>query len=244
MSQSVVSCNNNHHHHHQQQGASNVCSIVAPACSARTIYPATLDDNLPPVGVTDNTSVVETTVFDCSQQTRVIVAPNISSSVGSPALSSSVSASSSLSSAVAVAVAHVPQQQSHLNTEESSSNTALYGSGSASPSSHYLTTHAGYLSGHSSGGPSSMLHSSCSTSSFVYPSNFFQPYYGLSSTLSEFNVLQMCCQPLFTEIASQGTDITPTAESLYGFANRLHPITPTGKHLFSYCFLDCLFEDT
>ncbi|VDM96784.1 unnamed protein product, partial [Onchocerca ochengi] len=28
-------------------------------------------------------------------------------------------------------------------------------------------------------------------------------------------------------IASQGTDITPTAESLYGFANRLHPITPT-----------------
>uniref|UniRef100_A0A0R3S1D9 Uncharacterized protein n=1 Tax=Elaeophora elaphi TaxID=1147741 RepID=A0A0R3S1D9_9BILA len=95
----------------------------------------------------------------------------------------------------------------------------------------------GYLSSHSPAGSSSMLHSSCSSSSFVYPSNFFQPYYGLSPTLNEFNVLQMCCQPLFTEIASQGTDIAPTAESLYGFANRLHPITPTGKNLYLTIFL-------
>ncbi|VIO99531.1 bZIP transcription factor family protein [Brugia malayi] len=36
--------------------------------------------------------------------------------------------------------------------------------------------------------------------------------------------------PSMYEIASQGTDITPTAESLYGFANRLHPITPNGAH--------------
>ncbi|KAM3716320.1 Transcription factor [Dirofilaria immitis] len=221
MSHSVANCNNNnnnnnnnqHHHRHQQsqqqQRSSNgVYNIVAiSTCTDRINYPATLDDNIPSVGVSDSTSITnatDATEFDRSRQTRVIVAPNISSQ---------------------------QQQQSHQNSEESSSNSTLYGAITpSSSSSTYLTAQAGYLSGHTSVGQSSILHSSCSNSNFVYPSNFFQPYYGLSPTLNEFNVLQMCCQPLFTEIASQGTDITPTAESLYGFANRLHPITPTGAH--------------
>ncbi|CAG9538887.1 unnamed protein product [Cercopithifilaria johnstoni] len=230
MSQSVVNCNSNNHHHQQQrqqqqqsqhQNSRNVYNIVvAPACSGLTNYPATLDDDLPPIGVSDSTSITNTTdatvAFDRSRQTRVIVAPNISSS------SPSLSLSSVSSSAVSVsASADVPQQQPHSSTEEPSSNPALYGT--TTSSSPYLTAQAGYLSSHSP----SVLHSSCSSSNFVYSSNFFQPYYGLSPTLNEFNVLQMCCQPLFTEIASQGTDIAPTAESLYGFANRLHPITPT-----------------
>lgn len=212
MSQSVINCNNtnNNNHHPQQQRESQkhgnsshavYSGIVPSTCSGGTDYPITLANNLSHGlisgcnSITNNTDATSV-AFGRSHQTRVIVAPNMSS------LSPSSSSPSSSSSAST----HVPQQHHHhyhhhSTTEESSSNTDLYGITTPSSSS-YITAQAGnYLSGHHpSVGSSSVLHSSCSSSSFVYPSNFFQPYYGLSPTLNEFNVLQMCCQPLLTEV--------------------------------------------
>uniref|UniRef100_A0A915AUL3 F-box domain-containing protein n=2 Tax=Parascaris univalens TaxID=6257 RepID=A0A915AUL3_PARUN len=66
------------------------------------------------------------------------------------------------------------------------------------------------------------------TSPILQASNFLPPYYGLSQSLTDFNMLHMCYQPLFSEITSPGSETSPTAESFYGFANRLHPITAGG----------------
>ncbi|KHN73414.1 Transforming protein v-Fos/v-Fox [Toxocara canis] len=69
----------------------------------------------------------------------------------------------------------------------------------------------------------------CATSPVLQASNFLPSYYGLPQSLTDFNMLQMCYQPLFPEISSPVSETSPTAESLYGFANRLHPITPAGS---------------
>ncbi|VDM24046.1 unnamed protein product [Toxocara canis] len=66
----------------------------------------------------------------------------------------------------------------------------------------------------------------CATSPVLQASSFFPSYYGLPQSLTDFNMLQMCCEPLFRDISSPLAETSPTAESLYGFANRLHPVTP------------------
>ncbi|VDN08259.1 unnamed protein product [Thelazia callipaeda] len=235
----MVSCNNSSNCHHQsqqpspppqqQQNGSSIYGIVnGSGCSTSGNYTVTLDDNLPSVGVSDNTSIPDTVsnpTFDCSHHTPVIVARSASSS-------------STLSSLLATTTIRDARTGIHIQHQYHSSSGkslirrgAIYGGSTITALPPHIScnsTTTGYH--HSSNVTATPVVQSSSTSSFVCPSNFLQPYYSLSPSLSEFNVLQMCCQPLFTEIASQGTDISPSAESLYGFASRLHPITQTGKY--------------
>lgn len=207
MSQSV-SCTGNHHHHHhhhqqqqhlrqqqqqqQQHADSNAFDMTtAPLatvlCSTSTGYHhPPLHSNLP------STASGTTSAFDRSQQTPVIVAPNGSAHIHQPP-PPTVRPGSNVSS---------PDDMSSTSTNApSTTSTAnnLYDATVATASTPYLTAQSCcYLSSDSS----PVLQPPCASSSsgFIYSSNFFQPYYGLSPTLSDFNVLQMCCQPLFSEV--------------------------------------------
>lgn len=166
-----MSCNNSHHHQPASNSAFDNRGASSSGISTTSYH--LLHESLPRAA-TSGTS------FDRSRQTPVIVA-----------------ASSSSSSA------YTPE---HLSStaEVSSSSSTLYSAAATTASAPYATAHTYHPSSESSTAvPSPVLQPSCSNSSsggFICPSNFFQPYYGLSPTLSEFSVLQMCCQPLFSEV--------------------------------------------
>ncbi|VDN27320.1 unnamed protein product [Gongylonema pulchrum] len=198
-----MSCSSTHHHrqHHpqqpqQQQADSDVFgAVVAPSATVLCFTDSTGSNYQPalPSSRLSSSCALLAAEFDRSQQTPVIVAPGSSGHVPlrppsvvvrSPSASSSTSTSSVFTAA---------------NLYDSAVSLAASAPCiTAQSCCYHLSDESCTATAHSP-----IMQPSCSASStpsFIYPSNFFQPYYGLSPTLSEFNVLQMCCQPLFTEV--------------------------------------------